>query len=470
MLKTVPKTPQQNGVAERMNRTLNERAKSTRLHAGLPKMFWEDSVTLVAYLINRVPSVPLGFRILKEEWKGKEASLAHLRVFGYDSYVKVKDVARDNLDAKSMKCTFIGYGSDEMGYCFWDSKSHKVIQSRDVTFNEDSLYGAKSPSGSSNASEGSKNYRSFKDSGRSDEEDSKVRASSEERGFETLQLQRSTKESRAPVRYSPSTYYLLLTENGKPESYSDALSSKEFGTDYNEIFSPVVKMTTIKLVLSFVAVENLHLKQLDVKTSFLHGKFDEDIYMTQPEGFHSAGKEENLVCKLKKVCSNMAKIKKLKRQLSQEFKMKDLGLAKQILGMSIIIDRIKVEKRLFLDGFSDSNYEVCLNSGKSTTGYVFTVGGTIVSWMSRIQKCVAMSTTEAEYMAIAEAGKELNPVFHDRTKHINIRYHYIRELVSEGTLSLKKILGVKNPADMLTKVTTTKKLKLRVASTGLRDN
>nr|GEV17968.1 hypothetical protein [Tanacetum cinerariifolium] len=127
-----------NGVAKRMNRTLNERAKSMRLHAAT-----------TTYLINREPFVPLGFRILEEEWQGKEVSLAHLRVFGCDSYVKVKDVARDKLNAKSMKCTFIGYGSDEMGYRFWDSKSHKVVQSRDVIFNDDSLYGAKAATDSS---------------------------------------------------------------------------------------------------------------------------------------------------------------------------------------------------------------------------------------------------------------------------------------------------------------------------------
>ncbi|GJZ98329.1 putative RNA-directed DNA polymerase [Tanacetum coccineum] len=54
-------------------------------------------------------------------------------------------------------------------------------------------------------------------------------------------------------------------------------------------------MTTIRLVLSIIAAENLHLGQLDIKTAFLHGDLDEDIYMTQPEGFQPAGKEENLM-------------------------------------------------------------------------------------------------------------------------------------------------------------------------------
>ncbi|GJV76305.1 retrovirus-related pol polyprotein from transposon TNT 1-94, partial [Tanacetum coccineum] len=229
MLKTVPETPQQNGIAERINQTLKERAKSIRLHARPPKMLWADSVTTAAYLINRGPSVPLGFRIPEEEWQEKEVSLAHLRVFGCDSYVKVKDVARDKLDEKSVKCTFIGYGSDEMGYRFWDSKSHKVIRSIDVTFNEDSLYGVKaatdssnltkpnqkdqvvfedslenlanksivtkhglsseitqSPGRNSDTSEGSKNSRRFEDSGRSDKEYSEDKASSEEGDSETL--------------------------------------------------------------------------------------------------------------------------------------------------------------------------------------------------------------------------------------------------------------------------------------------
>jgi transposase InsO family protein len=59
MEKTIPGTPQQNGVVERMNRTLNEHARSMRLHVGLPKTFKADAVSTVAYLINQGPSVPL---------------------------------------------------------------------------------------------------------------------------------------------------------------------------------------------------------------------------------------------------------------------------------------------------------------------------------------------------------------------------------------------------------------------------
>nr|GEW61151.1 retrovirus-related Pol polyprotein from transposon TNT 1-94 [Tanacetum cinerariifolium] len=225
---------------------------------------------------------------------------------------------------------------------------------------------------------------------------------------------------------------------------------KKKRVNYNEIFSSVVKMTTIKLVLSIVAIEKLHLEQLDVKTSFLDGDLNEDIYMTQPRVFSQLGKKKTSM---------------LQYGRDQE-------------AQKTVVSRIQDEgfrKEVVLEGFSDSDYESCLDSGKSTT--------------------------EVEYMAIAKGGKELvrlknffveldiaqtervlfcdnqsairlmkNLVFHGRTKHIKIRYHYIQELVSEGMLSFKKILGAKNPTNMLTKVVITEKLKLCATLIGLRDN
>ena len=70
-MRTVPGKAGQNGIVERMNRTLNERARSMRIHCGLPKTLWADAVSTAAYLINRGQSVPLGFKNPEEVWTRK---------------------------------------------------------------------------------------------------------------------------------------------------------------------------------------------------------------------------------------------------------------------------------------------------------------------------------------------------------------------------------------------------------------
>lgn len=118
MEKAIPGIPQQNGVAERMNRTLNEHARSMRFHAGLPKTFWADAVSTAAYLINRGPLVPMEFRLSEEVWSGKEVKFSYLKVFGCVSYVHIDSDARSKFDTKSKICFFIGYGDEKFGYRF----------------------------------------------------------------------------------------------------------------------------------------------------------------------------------------------------------------------------------------------------------------------------------------------------------------------------------------------------------------
>ena len=74
--------------------------------------------------------------ILKETWIDKKVNYSFLRTFGCEAFVHIDKDDRTKLEAKSKKCTFIGYGVDDFGYHLWDFENHKSIRSRDVVFNE----------------------------------------------------------------------------------------------------------------------------------------------------------------------------------------------------------------------------------------------------------------------------------------------------------------------------------------------
>ena len=95
-----------------------------------------------------------------------------------------------------------------------------------------------------------------------------------------------------------------LNATRKVKKYKDWLAAKGYsqvkGIDFGDIFYPVEKLTSIRFLSSLVLAFDIEVKEMDVKTTFLHGDLDEEIYMKQPEGFIVKGKKE-LVCKLKKL-------------------------------------------------------------------------------------------------------------------------------------------------------------------------
>ncbi|KAL7001863.1 hypothetical protein U1Q18_052394 [Sarracenia purpurea var. burkii] len=141
-------------------------------------------------------------------------------------------------------------------------------------------------------------------------------------------------------------------------------------------------------------------------------------------------------------------------------------------------------------GYVDADYAGGVDDRRSTTGYVFTLAGGPICWRSMVQSLVALSTTESEYMAVTEAGKEAlwlkgfvkelgidqggvqlhcdsqsaiylakHQVYHARTKHIDVRFHKVRELIAMGDVVLEKVHTSENATDMLTKTVTADKFK-----------
>jgi transposase InsO family protein len=105
--KTTPYTPQQNGVAERMNMTLMEKSRCMLSGVGLGKELWVEAVGTACYLINRSPSSALDDKTPQEVWTGKKSSLTHLKVFGCEAYVHVPKENMSKLAKKDEKCIFI---------------------------------------------------------------------------------------------------------------------------------------------------------------------------------------------------------------------------------------------------------------------------------------------------------------------------------------------------------------------------
>ena len=132
---TVPKTSRQNGVAERLNRTLMEMVRTMLIESNLDQRFWGEAMSTAVYLRNRSPMAVIGMTP-HEALYGEKPNMRHLRAFGCASYPLIMKDERKKLDPVTKRCVLVGYGTEVKGYRLYDSSRGKVLYSRDVKFNE----------------------------------------------------------------------------------------------------------------------------------------------------------------------------------------------------------------------------------------------------------------------------------------------------------------------------------------------
>ena len=127
-------TPEQNGVAERKNRTIEEAARAMLEEKHMPKFYWAEAVKTAVYLQNQTSAN--GGVSPHELYFGKKPNLAHLRIFGSIAYVHVPKEKRRKLDAKAEKCILVGYSDEQKGYKCYNPRTKEVRVSRDIMFDE----------------------------------------------------------------------------------------------------------------------------------------------------------------------------------------------------------------------------------------------------------------------------------------------------------------------------------------------
>ncbi|GKA96498.1 retrovirus-related pol polyprotein from transposon TNT 1-94, partial [Tanacetum coccineum] len=279
------------------------------------------------------------------------------------------------------------------------------------------------------------------------------------------------------------------------------------GIDFEESFTPVARIEAIRIFVANAAYKNMTIYQMDVKTAFLNGELKEVVYVSQPEGFVD---QENLshVYKLKKALYGLKQAPRAcprgifinQSKYASEI-VKKYGLHSTDSVDTPMIENKKLDEDLqgkqvdatlyrgmigslmyLTASRPDLNYAVCLCARRSTSGSAQFLGDKLVSWSSKKQKSTAISSTEAEYIALSGCCSQIlwmrsqltgygfqfnkiplycdnksaialccNNVQHSRAKHIDIRYHFIKEQVENGIVELYFIRTEYQLADIFTK-------------------
>nr|GEW75106.1 retrotransposon protein, putative, unclassified [Tanacetum cinerariifolium] len=267
---------------------------------------------------------------------------------------------------------------------------------------------------------------------------------------------------------------------------------QEEGIDYDEVFSPVAKVKVIRLSLAFASYMNFLVYHIDVKSAFLYGTIEEEVYVSQPSSFVDPEFPEKVYKVEKALCGLHQGPRAWYETLStylldNRFHMGQIDktlFIKKLKGDILLVQFVHAQDFKFGQKFPICmpDYTGASLDRKSTTGGRQFLGSRLISWQCKKRTVVANSTTEAEYITASHCcGQVLwiqnqmldygynfmqtkihvdnesaicvikSPVYHSKTKHIEIRHHFIRDSYEKRRIEMVKIHTDNNVADLLTK-------------------
>ena len=693
-----PRAAPQNGVVERKNRTLQECARTMLQDKNLPKYFWAEAINTTCYVLNRVLIRPILHKTCFELYYDRIPKISYFKIFGSKCFLLNTKDNLDKFDSKSDESIFLGYSSRSKAYRIFNKRTSCIEESLHVVFDEnceqviplsegEEVILQEEPLIESTSQEniplqpvwkevpnhpheqvigeiksGVQTRRQLekyianvafisklepKNINEACDDEFWLLAMSEELNQFTRNdvWDLVDRPKDHPVIGTRWVFRNKLDENGEVIRNKARLVAQgynqEEGIDFDETYAPVARLESIRMMLAFASYMNFKLYQIDVKSAFLNGHINEEVYVEQPPGFENEKYPEK-VYKLKRALyglkqaprawyerlrnfleqsgfsigrvdstlfiknlnsdilivqiyvddiifgsTNDSLCKEFAKAMQEEFEMSLMGELNYFLGLQIkqteegiFINQAKYTKELLkrfgmdssksrrnpmstttsldkdengksvdtklyrgmigsllyltasrpdimfsvcmcarfqanpkeshltavkqilrylkdtsdfglfypksssfdLVSYSDADFAGSKSDHKSTSGTCHFLGNSLVSWFSKKQNSVSLSTTEAEYIAASLACSQVlwmkqtlkdfglnystttiycdntsainlskNPVQHSRTKHIEVRHHFLRDHVLKGDISLNFIFTKEQHADIFTK-------------------
>nr|GEW45965.1 retrovirus-related Pol polyprotein from transposon TNT 1-94 [Tanacetum cinerariifolium] len=427
------RTPQQNGVVERRNRTLVEAARTMLIFSRAPLFLWAEAIATACFTQNR--SI-IHCRFNKTPYElinSKKPDISFLYVFGALCYPKNDREDIRKLGAKKIMET-MNVSFDELLAMAFEQRSSKPglnsMTSGQISSGLNLTY-APSTITTQQPSEGELDllFEAMYDDYIGGQPSATART------VLATQEHQNVKKAITDPSWIDSMKEELLQFKRLDSRLVVRGYRQEEGIDCEESFTPVARMEAIRIFLAYAAHKSFTVFQMDVKTAFLHGSLKEDVY---DSGFE-------------------------------------------------------------LTGFSDADYAGYKDTFKSTSDGAQFFGEKLVSWSSKKQDCTTLSTMETEYVSLSICCAQVlwmrtqltdygfhfnkiliycdsksaiaiscNPVQHSRTKHIAVRYHFIKEHVEKGTIELYFFKMDYQLADIFTKALSTDHFKYLVRRLGMR--